>query len=88
MSMPRIAKHIQKLFVGNLSWTISNRELKQYFSKYGHVSSASVVFDKNSGISRGYGFVTFSSRNGYESASNTKHHSLEGRVLNIQMASA
>lgn len=88
MSSIAAVKQVQKLFIANLPWTIGNRELKLYFSKFGHVSSATVVYDKNSGVSRGYGFVAFSTRDGYSKATNKNVHSVEGRALNVQPASS
>uniref|UniRef100_A0A905AWJ0 RRM domain-containing protein n=1 Tax=Glossina morsitans morsitans TaxID=37546 RepID=A0A905AWJ0_GLOMM len=76
-----------KLFVGNLPWTIGQKELELYFSKFGHVSSAAIVYDNQQGISKGYGFVTFSSGDGYNSACNQNLHHLEGRVLSVKEAS-
>ena len=46
-----------KLFVGNLPWTTGDEELKELFSEAGTVSSASVIKDKFTGRSRGFGFV-------------------------------
>ncbi|EDW25099.1 GL23029 [Drosophila persimilis] len=80
------ARSSYKLFVGNLPWTISSKELKTYFSRYGHVANAEVVFDKKQGLSKYYGFVVFSQRDAYNSASNQNTHFLEGRVLNVQRA--
>lgn len=80
------AQHAQKVFVRNLPWTIGSRQLKEYFSAFGHVSSASVVFDKTTGMSRGYGFVHFSSKEAPDAVAKQKIHSLEGRVLGIQPA--
>lgn len=80
------ARAIHKLFVGNLPWTIGSRELKAYFSEFGHVVSATVVFDRNTGLSRGYGFVLFGTRGGYDSATNKQTHTLEGNVLSVQPA--
>lgn len=80
------AKAINKLFVGNLPWTISSRELKAYFSEFGHVVSATVVFDRNSGMSRGYGFVLFSTQGGYDNATSKQSHMLEGNMLSVQPA--
>lgn len=84
--MSGIARNSYKLFVGNLPWTIAQPQLQAYFSKFGHVASASVVFDKLQGFSKGYGFVVFSNRDGFNSASNQHIHTLEGRVLNVQAA--
>ncbi|KDR10826.1 Heterogeneous nuclear ribonucleoprotein A/B [Zootermopsis nevadensis] len=80
------ARAINKLFVGNLPWTIGNRELKAYFSEFGHVVSATVVFDRNTGMSRGYGFVLFSTQGGYDSVTNRHNHILEGNILSVQPA--
>ncbi|CAO1389000.1 unnamed protein product [Diamesa hyperborea] len=51
------SRGIQKLFVSNLPWTVGHRQLKSYFSEFGRVLSASVVFDKKTGLSKNYGFV-------------------------------
>lgn len=75
-----------RLFVGNLPWTVSGRELRKYFSEFGNVISASVIFDRNTGISRGYGFVTLGNPSVYESIMNTKTHVLEGNTLAIRPA--
>lgn len=81
------ARAAHKLFVGNLPWTVSHRELKTYFSEFGHIVSASVVFDRNTGMSRGYGFIVFSTQGGYDSATNKQNHNLEGSILTLQPAS-
>lgn len=47
----------KKLYVGGLPYTTTNEELKDVFSKAGEVSSATVIIDKMSGRSRGFGFV-------------------------------
>ncbi len=50
---------IKKLFVGSLPWAIDNQKLQDLFSEFGTVSQASVVMDKMTGRSRGFGFVEF-----------------------------
>lgn len=75
-----------KVFVGNLAWTVGNRELQMYFSKFGMVSNATVVFDKSNGRSKSYGFVTFATRDGFNNATNQSNHLLDGKVLRIQEA--
>lgn len=86
MSTPKIAQHAQKLFVKNLPWTISSRQLKEYFSNFGYVNTAIVVVDKNTGMSRGYGFISFASKEAHEAAINQKIHSLEGRAITLEEA--
>lgn len=50
-----------KLFVGNLSWTASDEDLKTLFAQYGEVISARIVMDKFTNKSRGFGFVEMGS---------------------------
>ena len=50
---------IKKLFVGSLPWAVDNQKLQDLFSQFGNVVSASVVMDKMTGRSRGFGFVEF-----------------------------
>ena len=51
----------KKLFVGGLPWATTNDDLKDLFSQAGAVSSATVITDKMTGRSRGFGFVEFES---------------------------
>jgi len=47
-----------KIFVGNLSWDVADKDLMELFSAYGNVSEASALKDRDTGKSRGFGFVT------------------------------
>lgn len=47
----------KKLFVGSLPWAVNDESLKQAFTAYGKVISATVVVDRRSGRSKGFGFV-------------------------------
>lgn len=49
----------KKLFVGNLSFSITQDQLKEIFEVYGKVTSVNIVIDKFSGRSKGFGFVEF-----------------------------
>ncbi|ESN99633.1 hypothetical protein HELRODRAFT_84034 [Helobdella robusta] len=73
-----------KLFVGNLSWTVSPAELRNYFSKYGQVKQSRIIFSK-SGWSRGYGFVTFNRENDFKSVFNQKDHFLGGHMVKLAL---
>lgn len=86
MSLNGTVNKVYKIFVGNLPWTIGQRELKLYFSEFGHVASSSVVFDRQLGFSKGYGFIAFSTRDAFNSACNKNNHILEGRVLTVNEA--
>ncbi len=45
------------IYVGNLSWQMTDEELKDTFSAYGNVTNAKIIFDKYSNRSKGFGFV-------------------------------
>ena len=51
----------KNIYVGNLSYTLSEDELKDVFSEYGNVTSAKIVTDRETGRSKGFGFVEMSS---------------------------
>ncbi|CAI0426862.1 unnamed protein product [Linum tenue] len=57
-----------RLYVGNLSWGVDNSALESLFREQGDVVEARVVYDRESGRSRGFGFVTFSSADDMNSA--------------------
>lgn len=50
-----------KLYVGNLNYDVTNEHLEEYFSQAGKVVSAMVISDRQSGRSKGFGFVEMSS---------------------------
>lgn len=66
-----------KLFVGNLSWSVTTESLYQAFQEYGNVVGARVLFDGETGKSRGYGFVSYATRSEMENALT----SLNGMVI-------
>lgn len=53
------AARLQKIFVGNLPWSVGHAELRDFFRQFGRVTSANVTYDRNTGCSKGYGFVMF-----------------------------
>jgi len=78
-----------KLFVGGLSWDTTAEDLKTAFSKYGPILDAAVIPDRNTGRSRGFGFVTFENPPDAEEA--VKHMNgaeLDGRTLKVNRAEA
>ena len=66
-----------RVYVGNLPWDLDNARLEQVFSEFGKVLSARVVFDRETGRSRGFGFVTMAS----ESEMNDAIAALDGQVI-------
>jgi len=55
-----MAKTMKKIYVGNLPYDTNDSELRSMFEEYGEVASASVVIDRDTGRSRGFGFVEMS----------------------------
>lgn len=77
----------KKLYVGNLPYEISDEELKQIFSEAGNVESASIITDRNSGRSKGFGFVEMSSEEEAEKAIETLNGSdIKGRRVVVNEA--
>jgi len=77
---------LTKFFVGNLPWTISNRELRNYFKTFGHIATADVLFDHSTGLSKGYGFVQFSTEGGYQNVLNHPKLELDGQTIIVKAA--
>jgi cold-inducible RNA-binding protein len=76
-----------KLYVGNLSFQTSGDDLQQLFSQAGTVESASVVEDRDTGRSRGFGFVEMSSKEEGEAAiAQFNGKEVQGRALNVNEA--
>lgn len=76
-----------KLYVGNLSYNTRDQDLLDAFSPHGNVVSASVVTDRDSGQSRGFGFVEYSASDEAQRAVDTMNGTvLDGRTLNVNIA--
>jgi RNA recognition motif-containing protein len=76
-----------KLYVGNLSFNTSNEDLQNLFAGAGTVESASVVEDRETGRSRGFGFVEMSSREeGAAAIQQFNGREVGGRALNVNEA--
>jgi cold-inducible RNA-binding protein len=80
-------ENIMKLYVGNLSFSMSETGLRDLFSPHGTVTDVHIVTDRMSGKSRGFAFVTMGNRNEGQAAINAlEGHSIEGRNLNVSEA--
>ncbi len=76
-----------KVFVGSLSWGTDNHALEQAFSACGAIEEAFVVYDKRTGKSRGFGFVTFADADGMSKALSTMDgQELDGRNIHVNPA--
>jgi cold-inducible RNA-binding protein len=76
-----------KLYVGNLSFQTSEQELREMFSAFGEVTSASLVMDRDTGRPRGFGFVEFADDNAARAAINGLNgKNIGGRDLTVNEA--
>lgn len=76
-----------KLYVGNLSFNTTESSLRVAFEPFGQVTSASIVMDRETGRSRGFGFVEFSSADEGNAAIEGMHgKNLDGRDLTVNEA--
>ncbi len=75
------------MYVSNLGFHVREEELKQLFASFGEVSSAKIIKDRESGRSRGFGFVTMESDDEAKTAmSSLQDKEVEGRALSISVA--
>lgn len=76
-----------RVYVGNLSWGVDNAALANLFSGEGEVLEAKVIYDRESGRSRGFGFVTYGSAEEVENAvSNLDGADMDGRQIRVTVA--
>lgn len=77
----------KKLFVGGLAWATDDHALQAAFEQFGEVTDAKVITDRETGRSRGFGFVTFAEGNDADNAIQEMDGSeLDGRRLNVSEA--
>jgi RNA recognition motif-containing protein len=76
-----------KLYVGNLAYSVRDDSLHQAFSQFGHVASAKVMMDRETGRSKGFGFVEMGSDAEAQAAINGMNgQPLEGRAIVVNEA--
>ncbi len=74
-----------RLYVGNLSFKMTEDELRELFGQYGGVTSASIISDRETGRSRGFGFVEMS-EGGNEAIEALNGQEVQGRRLTVNEA--
>jgi RNA recognition motif-containing protein len=76
-----------KIYVGNLSYNTTDDELRAAFGDFGTVDSADIIIDRNTGRSKGFGFVEMSDANEAKAAiEGLNGKDLDGRALNVNEA--
>ena len=76
-----------KLYVGNLAYGVSNTDLENMFTPHGSVQSAQVIMDRDTGRSKGFGFVEMTSTSEAQAAINALNgKEVDGRALTVNEA--
>ena len=75
------------IYVGNLSYRMNDKELEEVFSKFGAVKSAKVIMDRETGKSKGFGFIEMEdSADGAKAIEALNGNENEGRTLRVNEA--
>ena len=75
-----------KLYVGNLSFRVTSEDLQEYFGAAGAVESANVVFDRETGRSRGFGFVEIEAPDIQTVITALNGREIDGRAIRVSEA--
>ena len=77
----------KKLFVGSLSWDTNDDGLHEAFAQFGEITEAKVITDRDTGRSRGFGFVTFADDEAADKAVAALNQTeLDGRTIKVDVA--
>ena len=75
-----------KIYVGNLAYTVTDDELRTTFSQFGDIESANVISDRYTGRSKGFGFVTFGTDAAAQESLTLDGQDLGGRNMKVNIA--
>ena len=79
-------KIFMKIYVGNLPWSVTDTGLGELFAEYGTVETAQVVIDRDTGRSRGFGFVEMVTQHADHAIAKLNGHTIESRQLRVNQA--
>lgn len=75
------------IYISNLSYGVNDADLNQLFAEYGEISSAKVIMDRETGRSRGFGFVEMTNETEGQKAISELHEAeYDGKVINVAVA--
>ncbi|NWU98238.1 SLIRP protein, partial [Upupa epops] len=80
----RRSRRLFDIFVAEVPWTVSSKELKEYFSQFGTVQRCQLPFDKDTGFHRRCGWIKFSTRQDVQNVIQKDSHILEGAKLAVR----
>ncbi len=78
---------MKRIYIGNLNFKTTEENLKEKFAQFGEVTSATIIKDKTSGLSKGFGFVEMPNDDDAEKAiSDLKGKDIDGRKVRVSIA--
>lgn len=77
---------MKKLYIGNLPWSATEADLRELFSPFGEVLSAAVITDRDTGRSRGFGFVELDQEGAAKAIAELDGRDYSGRALRVNEA--
>lgn len=77
---------MNKIYVGNLPFSVDEQELHQMFEEYGEIESANLIIDRATGRSKGFGFVSFKDKSAMSKALALNDTETNGRKLRVNEA--
>lgn len=75
-----------KLYVGNLPFSVNEEQLRGVFAQYGDISQLNLIMDRDTGRPKGFGFITFATQQAAEKALEQNGKDLGGRPLRVNIA--
>ncbi|MBT5954576.1 RNA-binding protein [bacterium] len=75
-----------KVYIGNLAYGTTQDELRDEFSQCGEVSDVAIIMDRETGRSKGFGFITFETEEGFNAAIEKDNVEVGGRSLRVRKA--
>ncbi len=77
----------KNLFIGNLSYNVTNFQLEEYFTKVGKVISAKVIIDRQTGLGKGFGFVEMDTvEEAKKAIKELNHTEIDGKSIEVKEA--
>lgn len=73
-----------KLFIGGLSWGVSEDALEKYFEQFGDILEVVVIRDRNTSKPRGFGFVTFKDEDALAAVMAHEGHTIDGKEISVK----
>ncbi len=74
------------IFISNLNYRLTDEDLQELFSEYGEVQSAKIIQDRETGRSRGFGFVEMADQEARKAIEELNQKELDGKVINVSEA--